>query len=100
SFITAGVLVVKDPETGRYFTSIRRFQVNGRNQLSALIASPKHTQDFLKVEKQGKPLEVAIILGYDAYFLMASQISSSTYGLDKYEIDNCLRGESLDLVKS
>ncbi|MBU5425434.1 UbiD family decarboxylase [Tissierella pigra] len=98
SFITAGVMVVKDPDTGKFFTSIRRLQVNGGNQLSALIASPKLTNDFLELEKQGKPLEVAIILGYDAPFLMASQISSATYGVDKYMVDSSLRGEPLELV--
>ena len=97
-FITAGALVIKDPETGKYFTSIRRFQVNGRNELSALISSPKLTNDFLELESMRKPLEVAIILGYDAPFLMASQISSATYGVDKYEVDSALRGEPLELV--
>lgn len=99
TFITAGVLVVKDPDTGKHFTSIRRFQINGKNQISVLIASPKLTNDFLKLEKLNKPMEVAIILGYDAYFLMASQVSSATYGVDKYEIDSSLRGEPLELVK-
>lgn len=99
SFITAGVLVVKDPETGKNFTSIRRFQINGGNQISALIASPKLTNDFLELEKQNRPLEVAIILGYDAPFLMASQISTAVYGVDKYKIDSALRGEALELVK-
>lgn len=98
SFITAGVMVVKDPDTGKFFTSIRRLQVNGGNQLSALIASPKLTNDFLELERQGKPLEVAIVLGYDAPFLMASQISSATYGVDKYMVDSSLRGEPLELV--
>lgn len=97
-FITAGVLVVKDPETQRYFTSIRRLQINGGNQVSVLIGSPKLTQDFLELEKKNKPLEVAIVLGYDAPFLMASQVSSATYGVDKYEIDSALRGEPLELV--
>ena len=99
SFITAGVMVVKDPETNKYFTSIRRLQVNGGNELSALIASPKLTQDFLNLEKLNKPLEVAIVLGYDAPFLMASQMSSAFYGVDKYEIDSRLRGEALELVQ-
>lgn len=99
SFITAGVLVVKDPATGKYFTSIRRFQINGKDQVSALIASPKLTDDFLQLEKQNKPMEVAIILGYDAEFLMASQVSSSSYGVDKYEIDSALRGKPLELVQ-
>lgn len=99
SFITAGVLVVKDPETGKNFTSIRRFQINGGNQISALIASPKLTNDFLELEKENKSLEVAVILGYDAQFLMASQISTAVYGVDKYKIDSALRGEALELVR-
>ena len=99
SFITAGAMIVKDPETGKHHTSVRRFQVNGGNELSALIASPKLTNDFLELEKLNKPMEVAIVLGYDAEFLMASQISSSTYGLDKYEVDSRLRGEPLELVE-
>ncbi len=97
-FITAGVLVVKDPETENHYTSIRRFQVNGGKQISILIGSTKLTNDFLAAEKVGKDLEVAVILGYDAPFIMASQVSSATYGLDKYEIDSALRQEPLDLV--
>ena len=99
TYITAGVMVVKDPDTGKYFTSIRRLQVNGRNEVSALIASPKLTQDFLNLERLNKPLEVAIIFGYDAPLLMASQMSSALYGVDKYEIDSSLRGEPLELVQ-
>lgn len=98
-FITAGVMVVKDPDTGKYHTSIRRLQLNGRDELSALIASSKLTNDFLDLEKHNKPLEVAIVLGYDAQFLMASQISAATYGVDKFEVDSALRGEPLELVK-
>lgn len=99
-FITAGVLVVKDPETGNYFTSIRRMQVLGGNKISVLIGSPKLTNDFLKLEKKNKALEVAVVLGYDAYFLLASQVSSATYGTDKYEIDSAMRGEPLELVRA
>ncbi|HZJ99300.1 MAG TPA: UbiD family decarboxylase, partial [Tissierellaceae bacterium] len=99
NYITAGVLVLKDPETQKYYTSIRRFQVNKGNQISALIGSLKLTNDFLELEKQGKALEVAIVLGYDAEFILASQYSSATYGVDKYELDSSLRGEPLELVK-
>lgn len=99
SFITAGVMVVKDPETGVQHTSIRRLQVNGGNELSALIASPKLTNEFLEFEKMNKPLEVAIVLGYDAEYLMASQISSATYGVDEHEVYSRFKGEPLELVK-
>ena len=99
SYITAGVLVVRDPETGKFFTSIRRMQVLGGNKISVLIGSPKLTNDFLELEKRNKDLEVAIVLGYDAYFLLACQVSSATYGVDKFEIDSALRGEPLELVR-
>ncbi len=99
SFITAGVMVVKDIETGLHHTSIRRLQVNKNNELSALIASPKLTNEFLELEKLNKPLEVAIVLGYDAEYLMASQISSATYGIDENEVYSRLKGEPLELVK-
>ncbi len=99
SFITAGVVVVKDPETGKYSTSVRRLQVNARDELSILIASPLATKQFIHFENQNKPFEVAIILGYDYPFLLASQISTATYGVDKYEVDSALRGEPLELVK-
>lgn len=99
SYITAGIVVVKDQETGKNHLSVRRLQVNESNEVSILIASPLATNQFLEMEKQNKPLEVAIILGYDYSLLLASQISSEIYGVDKYEVDSALRGEPLELVK-
>jgi len=99
SFITAGVLALRDPDTGKMVTSIRRFQFNGGNNLSALITSPLLSEQVKKCREQKKNLEVAVILGYDHIFCLASQISSSLYGIDKYAFDSALRGEPLELVK-
>ena len=99
SFITAGVLVVKDPETGDTFTSIRRLQFNGRNNLSVLITSQPLTGMIQKMQKAGKDLEVAVVLGYDYNYCLASQVSTDMYGVDKHWIDSSLRGEPLRLVK-
>lgn len=99
SFITAGVFVVKDPDTNKVYTSIRRFQYNGGNNLSALVTSPMLSNQMKELFKQKKKLECAVVLGYDYYFCLASQYSSQQYGVDKYEIDGGLRGEPLELVK-
>ena len=99
SYITAGIVVLKDPETGQSHISVRRLQINGGNEISILVASPLAKSQYAFMENQNKPLEVAIILGYDYYLLLASQISSATYGVDKYEVDSALRGEALELVK-
>lgn len=99
SFITAGVMVVKDPDSGIVYTSIRRFQFNGGNNLSALVTSPMLSGQMKELFKKKKNLECAIVLGYDYHFCLASQVSSALYGVDKYEVDSALRGEPLELVK-
>lgn len=99
SFITAGVLAVRDPDTGKTYTSIRRFQYNGGNNLSVLVTSQPLTGQLKRLREQKKNLEVAVILGYDHIFCLASQISSGLYGIDKYAFDSALRGEPLELVK-
>lgn len=99
SFITAGVMVVKDPDTGKVYTSIRRFQFNGGNNISALVTSPMLTGQMKELFKKKKNLECAVVLGYDYNFCLASQVSSAIYGIDKYEVDSALRGEPLELVK-
>lgn len=99
SFITAGIVIIKDPQNGKCYTSVRRLQLNGKNSLSLLIASPMLTDQIKELHGRGKELEVAVILGYDYSFLLASQVSSELYGVDKYEMDSALRGEALELVK-
>jgi 2,5-furandicarboxylate decarboxylase 1 len=99
SFITAGIVVIKDPETGKRYTAVRRLQVNGRDRLNILVASPMLKNQIERLREKNKDLEVAVILGYDYSFLLASQFSSELYGVDKYEIDSALRGEPLELVK-
>lgn len=98
-FITAGIVVVKDPETGNRYTSVRRLQVIGGNRISILIESPMLMNQMKEFESSNKSLEVAIVLGYDYPFILASQVKSETFGVDKYEIDSALRGEPLELVK-
>lgn len=101
SFITAGMLIVREPDTGEIHMAVRRFQINGGSSISALISghSPALLEQFAEYEKLKKPLECAVVLGYDATFLLASQIGSKRYGLNKYEVDSALRGEPLELVK-
>lgn len=98
-YITASIVVIRDLETGRFFTSVRRMQVLGGNRLSILVESPMMYEQMMAFEKINKPLEVAIILGYDPILILASQANSQIFGLDKYEVDSAIRGESLELVK-
>ncbi|MGL5312174.1 MAG: UbiD family decarboxylase, partial [Peptostreptococcaceae bacterium] len=101
SFITAGMLIVKDPDTKDTHMAVRRFQVNSKTNISTLIsgASP-HLRDIIKrSDEKNKPIQCAVVLGYDAEYLIASQISSSKYGLDKHKVYSALKGEPLQVVK-
>lgn len=100
-FITAGMLAYRDIETGRVHMAVRRFQVNRGNSINVLVsgASPHLLRMLGVCAKQGKDLQCAVVLGYDAQFLLASQTSSEKYGLDKYNVDSALRGEPLELVQ-
>jgi 2,5-furandicarboxylate decarboxylase 1 len=99
TYITSGIVALKDPDTGKTHISVRRLQINGGGEISVLAASPLAQRQYLQMEKLNKPLEIAVILGYDHCLLLASQISSEVYGIDKYEVDSALRGEPLELVR-
>ncbi len=98
-FITAGVLIVKDPVGGRRYTSIRRMQVNGGNRLSILIESPGLFQMYRDFEAQNRPLEVAVMLGVHPIITLASQLSTQHFGLDKMDLAGALAGQPVELVR-
>ncbi|KYH32251.1 UbiD family decarboxylase [Neomoorella mulderi] len=97
-YITAGVLVAKDPRTGIRNISIHRLQVLGPNRLGILIL-PRHLSHFFRAaEEAGRPLEVAIAIGLDPLLLLASQALTPP-GFDEFTIAGALYGQPLELVK-
>ncbi|AOQ22908.1 Phenolic acid decarboxylase subunit C [Moorella thermoacetica] len=97
-YITAGVLVAKDPQTGTRNVSIHRLQVLGPNRLGILIL-PRHLHHFFQAaEASNNPLEVAIAIGLDPIVLLASQALTPP-GFDEFTIAGALYGQPLELVK-
>jgi 2,5-furandicarboxylate decarboxylase 1 len=98
NYITAGLFIVRDPETRKQNVSIHRLQVSGKDKLGALIL-PRHTFHLYKeAEEAGRALECAIVIGVDPVTLLASQ-ASTPYGVDELEIASTLRGEPLEVVR-
>ncbi|MBN2981369.1 MULTISPECIES: UbiD family decarboxylase [Cohnella] len=97
-YITAGLAIVRDPDTGIQNVSIHRLQVSGPNRLGALLL-PRHTYNaFKKKEEKGEPLEIAIVLGVDPVLMLASQ-AIAPLGQDELEIAGALKGEPVPVVK-
>ncbi|WP_371372870.1 UbiD family decarboxylase [Sporomusa aerivorans] len=98
AYITAALLIAKDPETGARNVAIHRLQVTGPNRLGVLIL-PRHLAHFYqKAEAQGKPLEIALAIGVDPILLLASQ-ALAPLGFDEFTIASRLYGKPLELVQ-
>ena len=89
-YITGGVLIAKDPETGIRNASIHRIRVFHDDVLGLLIL-PRHLNLCLQKCIQFKrPLEVAVAVGVDPFTLLASQ-AILPFGVDELEVTNALR---------
>lgn len=98
-YITAGVIVSKDPDTGRRNVSIARLRLEGGNRLMAGIAPSHHLSVLARHAKAlGRPLEIAVAIGNHPAVLIASQMYVEL-GDDEYDIAGSLLGEPLRLVR-
>jgi 2,5-furandicarboxylate decarboxylase 1 len=97
-YISAGVIIMRHPVTGTQNVSIVRCQVSGKNRIGALIATRDAMLYRRAAEEDGKPLEIAIVIGADPLVLLASQVNAP-FGQDELEIAGALRGAPLAVVK-
>jgi len=95
-YITAGLAIAKDPETGIRNVSFNRIQIVGSQEL--LINIPQQLGVIQKkAEAMGKPLEVAVAIGNHPFEMMAAS-SKPPFGVDEFDLAGALRQTALDLV--
>jgi 2,5-furandicarboxylate decarboxylase 1 len=97
-YITAGIVVTANPETGVQNVSINRLQISGPSRIGALVASRGTGTYFEMAERAGKPLDVAIVIGADPLTLLASQ-ALARFDQDELAIAGALHGHPLAVVK-
>jgi UbiD family decarboxylase len=98
-YITAGVIVAKDPETGHRNISIARLRLEGGARLMAGIALNHHLYRLAeKAKAMGRSLEVAVAIGNHPAVLLASQMYVDL-GDDEFAIAGGFLREPLRLVK-
>lgn len=98
-YITAGVIIAKDPETGLRNVSIARLRLEGGGRMMAGIARNHHL--FILAEKAkaaGRKLEIAIAIGNHPAVLLGSQMYVKL-GEDEFDIAGGLLGEPVRLVR-
>lgn len=97
-YITAGVLVVRDDETGKLHTSIRRHHVIGGNQINVLIGTRWLQEQLARYEGRDEGMPVAVVIGLHPLVMLASQMAFEGFPQDKFEVASALLGQPLDLV--
>jgi len=97
-YISAGLMITRNPRTGKQNVTIHRCQVNGPDRLGVLLL-PRHTHAFFEMaEEAGQPLDAAIVVGIDPLTLLASQ-AIVPLDQDELEIAGALQGRPLPVVK-
>ena len=98
-YITAGVIVAKDQQTGRRNVSIARLRLEGGNRLMAGIAKNHHLALLAeKAQASGHDLEIAVAIGNHAAVLLGSQMYVEL-GADEFDIAGGLLGCAVELIK-
>lgn len=98
-YITAGIVVAKDPDTGIRNISVNRMQYKGKAKLGIRMMPPQHLGIIHdKCERKGKPLEIAVAIGNHPFDILAAATTVS-YGVDEFSISSALRKEPVQLVK-
>jgi UbiD family decarboxylase len=97
-YLTAGLLVARDPDTGVETEGYHRFQVKGRDRLGVSLHSRRRMFEYQRrAEARGEPLPCAIVLGLHPLVAMGS-LAYPPAEVGKFEVVGGLFGEPLEVA--
>jgi len=99
-YITAGIVVAADPDTGVRNTSYNRLMLDGKRELRIFMAVGRHLGTLHnKAERRGEPLPIAIIIGVHPLFSLGAQAFTPSTD-DEYAVIGGMMGEALRVVRA
>lgn len=97
-YLTAGMLVARDPETGVETEGYHRFQLRGPDRLGVSLHSRRRMFEYQRrAEAKGQPLPCAIVLGLHPLVSMGS-LAYPPADVGKFEVVGGLFGEPLEVA--
>lgn len=100
-YISAGVVIVKDAETGVYNASYHRFMHVEQNRLLIKIDLGRHLRILWeRAKSNGESLPIAVVLGPNIAMLYAGAIMGAglPMEMDEYHVASGIQGSPLELV--
>ena len=99
-YISMGIAVCRDPDTGRRNVGVYRFMKRDATHLVPSLTSISNIADiFRRQEQRGEPLEIAIMPGVHPLLALAASFKAPP-GVDEYELAGGLIGRPLELVRA
>jgi len=99
-YITIGVMICKDPDTGIPNAGIYRQEMKGKDKLGCYLA---HTQNAAYIARRyaelGKPMEVVTFIGHHPAVIMGAETTGSL-DMNELEVIGALSGEPLEVTRA
>lgn len=97
-FITSGLVISRDPDTGIKNMCFHRLQIKGPRKLGILMV-PRHTYlVYQKYEARNEPMPIAIMIGHHPMYYFAAAYSGP-FELDELELAGALLEEEVEVIK-
>ena len=101
-YISGGVIIARDMETGVRNVSFARMWVKEKDKIIVMINPYRHLYDYLeKAESLGRSLEVAIVIGPDPLVWLEGGMPDRLVpgDIDELEVAGGMAKEPIDVVK-
>jgi 2,5-furandicarboxylate decarboxylase 1 len=99
-YITAGIVVATDPDTGVRNTSYNRLMMAGKRELRIFMAVGRHLWTLHnKLEQRDQPLPIAIVIGVHPLFSLGAQALTPS-DEDEYAVIGGMMNEPLRVIKA
>lgn len=101
-YISSGVIVARDPVSGKRNLSFARMLVKDQNTIVVMVNIYRHLAEIhRRSERTGRNLEVAIVIGVDPVTWLEGAMPDRLVPLDvdELEVAGALRGEPLQVVR-
>jgi UbiD family decarboxylase len=100
-YVTNGIFVAKDPETGVRNASFHRMQVNGKNRFGTSLHSRRHLWNYCRkaVEMGMDRLPVAVVIGCHPLITFGTALWKGPIDVDEYAVAGGFLGQPLQIVR-
>ena len=99
-FITSGIGIMRDPDSGRVNAGIYRHQVHGKDELGVWFIDMHHgAYIHRRYEEMGRPAPIAIAIGHHPAVVMGAVCRIPGVG-GEFEAAGALLGEGIDVIRA